>query len=84
MSNIPVKLTPHQEKALQQLRLAGGTLDYQPEIYGFAVPGALRSERIQMATAKALVDRELVVASRTKEMRGRQVIDQIQLPSPEA
>ena len=74
-----MKLTSHQEKALEILRGAGGTLDYQPELYAFAAAGAPRSERIKMATAKALVDRDLVAATRTKEIRGRQVVDQITL-----
>lgn len=52
-----MKLTSHQERALEVLRGAGGTLDYQSELYAFAVAGAPRSERIKMATAKALIGR---------------------------
>lgn len=74
-----MKLTIQQERALQVLQEAGGTLDYQTEIYAFAAPGAGRKDRVQMATAKALVERGLAEASRIKELRGRQAIDQITL-----
>lgn len=73
------KLTPSQEQALELLKQAGGKLDYQAPIYGFAVHGAPRSERIVMGTAKALIAAGLVRASRTKNLRGNEVPDQLEL-----
>ncbi|XLY90464.1 hypothetical protein ACK8QS_22605 (plasmid) [Ectopseudomonas mendocina] len=73
------KLTPAQTNALELLREAGGTLDYRPELYGFAVPGAPRAARVVMGTAKALIAGGLVRATRTKPMRGQDVPDRLEL-----
>jgi len=73
------KLTTAQTSALDLLRASGGGLDYCPDVYGFAVPGAPRSARIVMGTAKALVDAGLVHVSRTKPLRGKDVPDRLEL-----
>lgn len=73
------KLTPAQTKALELLSDAGGALDYRPEMYGFAVPGAPRADRVVMGTAKALIAAGLVIATRTKQMRGQDVPDRLEL-----
>lgn len=73
------KLTPVQDEALQLLQAAGGALDYQADLYGFAAPGAPRSERVVMGTAKALIAAGLVIATRTKQLRGKGIPDQIRL-----
>jgi len=75
-------LTQTQAKALEQLE-AHGPLDYQAGLYGFARPGAPRAERIQMATAKALVSRGLAVATRTKPSKRGELIDQLALKKSE-
>lgn len=73
-------LSSSQHEALDLLRSAGGALDYQREVYGFAAePDAPRGQRIQMQTAKALINKRLVVVERTKELRGKQVPDRISL-----
>jgi hypothetical protein len=78
------KLTPAQVTALELLRAAGGGLDYRPELYAFALPGAARSGRVVMGTAKSLIAAGLVHATRTKPMRGKDVPDRLELaPSPE-
>jgi hypothetical protein len=77
------KLTPTQEQALALLKQVGGALDYQLDIFGFAEsPAASREQRIQMQTAKTLLRLGLVVAERTKEVRGKQVADRIALAPP--
>lgn len=73
------QLTVTQQEALQVLEEAKSPLDYRADLFGFAAPGADRSSRIQMATAKALVARGLAVATRTRKLRGNDVIDQIAL-----
>ena len=78
------KLTPVQDEALQLLQAAGGALDYQAALYGFAAPGALRSERVVMGTAKALITTGLVVVTRTKQLRGKDIPDRLELAQPAA
>jgi hypothetical protein len=76
---LAAKLTPAQVTALALLRDAGGALDYQPELYGFAAPGAAREARLVMGTAKALIAAGLVRVTRTKPMRGHDVPDRLEL-----
>jgi hypothetical protein len=74
------KLTPSQEQALALLKAAGGALDYHRDVFAFAEsPEVARDQRIGMQTAQALLRRGLVVAERTKEVRGKQVADRIAL-----
>lgn len=73
------QLTATQDAALKLLEKAGSPLDYRADLFGFATPDADRSDRIQMATAKALVARGLAVATRTRKLRGKDVIDQLAL-----
>lgn len=73
------QLTETQACAINLLKAAGGSLDYQPDQYGFAAPGASRDDRIQMVTAKALVARGLAVASKTKQLRRKTIIDRLTL-----
>lgn len=73
------KLSPSQIVALDLLREAGGALDYRPELYAFAAPGAPRAARVVMGTAKALIGAGLVRVTRTKPMRGQDVPDRLEL-----
>ncbi len=72
-------LTPAQAAALELLRAAGGGLDYRPDLYGFAAPGAQRNARVVMGTAKALIAAGLVRVARTKPMRGIDAPDRLEL-----
>jgi len=71
------KLSTTQEKAVEILSATGGVLDYQAELFGFAMPGASREDRIVMNTAKALVRIGVVKVTRTKPSRHGDLIDQI-------
>lgn len=73
------KLTSTQVNALELLRAAGGALDYRADLFGFAAPGAPRSARVVMGTAKALIAAGLVRVTRTKPMRGHDVPDRLEL-----
>lgn len=74
------KCTTAQEQALTLLEAAGGGLDYRREVFAFAEsPEAPRDQRIQMQTAQALIREGVVVAERTKELRGKLVPDRIAL-----
>ncbi len=72
-------LTSAQAAALKLLRDTGGALDYQPDLFGFAIPGATRSSRVVMGTAKALIAAGVVHVTRTKIMRGQAVADRLEL-----
>jgi hypothetical protein len=80
---MPTK-SPAQLHALALLRTAGGYLDYQPTVFGFAQHGAARVDRVQMVTAQALIRAGLVIASRTRLLRGRAVPDRLELVDAEA
>lgn len=73
------KLSPTQDQAVSLLSAAGGVLDYQLDLYGFAKPGASRAERIGMNTAKALVRAGVAKSTRTKPSRRGDLIDQLTL-----
>lgn len=74
------KLSETQTAALNTIKAAGGVLNYQIDLYGFAQPGAARSDRIEMNTAKALIKRGLLVCTAEKtDGHGRTLIDQITL-----
>jgi hypothetical protein len=72
-------LSPHQEQALKLLQAAGGRLDYQPRLFGFAKLDAVRGEHVPMVTAKALIRAGLVNVTRTKPLRGKDIPDQLEL-----
>ncbi|MDU4254586.1 hypothetical protein [Pseudomonas sp.] len=73
------KLTPAQVAALEQLRAAGGRLDYRADVFGFCAPDAPRTSRVVMGTAKALIAAGLVRVSRFKQLRDHEVPDQLEL-----
>ncbi|HDS1208411.1 hypothetical protein ACNPKZ_20155 [Shewanella algae] len=73
------KLSPAQERAIELLKDAGGSLDYQIDLYAFGLPGAPRDKQVQMVTAKSLVASGIARASRTKPSRRGDLIDQIAL-----
>lgn len=81
------KLSQTQEHAVEILSATGGILDYQAKLFGFALPGANRDDRIVMNTAKALVRLGVVKVTRTKHSHRGDLIDQITLaeicPEPE-
>lgn len=76
-----MSLSPTQVKALDLLQAAGGRLDYEPRLFGFAKPDAVRGDSVPMVTAKALISAGLVNVTRTKLLRGKDVPDQLELVS---
>ena len=72
-------LTQNEMQAIKILKQAGGTLDYNGELKGFAQTGAAPEDCIRLVVAKDLLSIGVVQATKSFKRMHRQMLMQIKL-----